>query len=140
MKTLYCDASFDHNSTNQTQEPVVRGKIAIYGEELKQVDKVAIGKVEGLQQYINVFELTAIARAVEIAVEHKWGEALMIYTDSQTAMYWARAGQIKKKGIETLAHTNALEYLARGKNAYGQTIVFNYIPRDGNPAGRLLEI
>lgn len=66
MKKLYCDASFDWTTTEEA-ENVVRGKIAVVGEELRIVEKVAVGKVEGLKQYINILELVALARAIEIA-------------------------------------------------------------------------
>ena len=141
MKTLYTDASFDWNHTQATKEPIVRGKIAISdGNSFERIDKVAIGKVEGLKQYINVLELTAVARAVELASEmNPKDESLSIYTDSQVAMYWARAGKIKAS-VATEAHDNALEYLRKARIQFGGIITFNYIPRDQNPAGKLLEI
>ncbi len=156
MKTLYCDASFSPQGNSRNGENIVRGKIAVVGEGIEKVDKVAIGKVEGLQQYNNVLELTAIARAIELATDAKNGvkcdhpemcnhwachphESLAIFTDSKTAMYWASAGKIKSKGIETLAHTNALDYLRKMRLAFGGVITFNFTRREGNPAGKLLE-
>lgn len=95
MKTLYTDASFDYKYTADSGENIARGKICVSdGKNFTKIDRVAIGKVEGLLQYINVLELTAVARAIELACEipDKDG-SLQIYTDSETAMYWARAGK-----------------------------------------------
>ena len=118
------------------------GKIAISdGASFHRVEKVVVGKVEGLQQYINVLELTAVARAVELAVEHFKDEcdgSLEIHTDSMTAMYWAQAGGIKKKGIRTVAHDGALEYLRMARLLFGGISTFHHIPREKNPAGHLL--
>lgn len=165
MKTLYTDASFDWNQTEKTKENVVRGKIAISdGISFERIDKVAIGKVPELKQYINILELFAIARAIEIASEMRREEsgsckclscngecfgcnechqenfnALTIFTDSQTAMYWARNG-IESKETATEAHNNALEYLRRARIQFGGEITFNFIGRNENPAGKLLEI
>ena len=142
MRTLYTDASFDWTSTDQTTENVVRGKIAISdGNGFERVEKVVIGKVEGLKQYINVLELTAVARAIELAnQENPKSDKLNIFTDSKTAMYWARKSNIKQK-IRTTAHDNVLEYLRRVRIqfGFGGKIEFNFVPRDNNPAGKLLE-
>ena len=137
-KILYTDASFDWNHTDKTTENVVRGKIAVSdGGAFNKVDKVAVGKVEGLKQYINILELTAIARAVELASEENpKADTLTVITDSQTAMYWARNNQIK---VATPAHDNALEYLRRARILFGGEITFNHVLRDQNPAGKLLE-
>jgi len=142
MKKIYCDASFDWNSTNTNGENVVRGKIAIVDDSShERIEKIAIGKVEGLKQYNNVFELIAIARAIELANEDKdKADSLAIYTDSQVAMYWARAGRIKNASVLTEAHKNTLEYLNRERIKFGGKITFNFIPRDKNLAGKLLEI
>lgn len=139
MKTIFTDASFDWHFTNSTEENIVRGKIAIAdGNSFARIEKVAIGKVDGLQQYINILELTAIARAVELACDMKIEDSsLSIYTDSQTAMFWARNG-IKNKSLITEAHTSALEYLKRVRVQFGGIITFNFIHRDENPAGLLL--
>lgn len=140
MKTLYCDASFDWTFTNKTTEPVVRGKIAVSdGKGFNRVEKVAIGKVEGLKQYINILELTAIARAVELAGEvGDEDKSLQIFTDSNVAMFWARAGKIRPK-VLTIAHASALEYLKNARLKFGGIITFNLIPRERNRAGFLLE-
>ncbi len=140
MRTLYTDASFDYRHTAKTKKPFVRGKIAIAdGNGFQRIEKVAIGKVPHLKQYINVFELTAVARAVELAsLEEKKETSLCVYTDSQVAMYWARAGKIKP-AILTEAHANALEYLRKARIQFGGIVTFNFVERLKNPAGKLLE-
>ena len=145
MIKLYCDASFDWTHTNKTEENVVRGKIAITdADKFERVDKVAIGKVPKLKQYINVLELTAIARAIELAIENNWGDGLSIWSDSKVAVGWAHNGKVNPS-VETEAHKTAMDYLLgamkkyREKNmAYGM-IEFNFIPREHNPAGFLLQ-
>ncbi len=124
----------------KAKENVVRGKIAVSdGTDFNCVEKVAIGKVPLLKQYINIFELTAIARAVELATEMKEkADSLAVYTDSKTAMYWASAGKIKAK-VSTQAHENALEYLRKARIQFGGIVTFHFVPRDDNPAGKLLE-
>ena len=141
MKILYCDASFDWKHTDDTKENFVRGKVAISdGKDFNHVDKVVIGKVEGLKQYINVLELTALARAIELAAEmNPKPESLRLNTDSQVAMFWARAGRIKKAGIETEAHVAAFEYLKRARLLFQGIVTFNHVLRSKNPAGWLLE-
>jgi len=138
MKHLYTDASFDHRSTNQSIEPFVRGKIAIAGDGLEIVEKVCVGKVPKLKQYINVLELIAIARAVEIAGQRKLGSSLKVTTDSKTAMIWASNGKVNPD-VQTEAHLNALEYLKKSKAEFGGIVTFYHIQRDWNPAGKLLE-
>jgi len=140
MKTLYTDASFDWTHTQATSENVVRGKIAIAdGDTLKKVEQVVIGKVEGLKQYINIFELIAIARAVELAYDMDIPDKqLEIFTDSQVAMWWARNG-IKNKEIITDAHSHTLDYLKRMMLDFEGAITFNFVPRGHNPAGILLQ-
>lgn len=140
MKTLYTDASFDYRHTDETPENIVRGKIAIAdGGSFKRVEKVAIGKVDGLKQYINILELTAIARAVELAYDMNIEDkSLEIITDSQTAMFWARNG-IRSKITITEAHASALDYLKRARLNFGGIITFNFISREQNPAGFLLQ-
>ena len=140
MKILYCDASFDWAQTEINDENVVRGKIAISnGNNFKRIEKVVIGKVEGLKQYINIYELTAVARAVELASElNPKPETLTIFTDSMTAMYWARNNKIPSK-ILTSAHDNALEYLRRARIQFGGEVIFNHVLREQNPAGFLLQ-
>lgn len=139
MKTLYTDGSFDWTFTNKTTESVVRGKIAISdGKGFNRVEKIAIGKVQMLKQYINIIELTAIARAIELASEiGDEDKSLEIFTDSNVAMFWARAGQIRHK-VCTLAHQNALDYLKKARLNFGGIITFNTIPREQNLAGFLL--
>lgn len=140
MKTLYCDASFDWKHTDATTENIVRGKIAISdGKNFHRVDKVAIGKVDGLKQYINILELTALARAVELACEmpDKDG-SLQLYADSKVAMIWARSGKVSHK-VMSEAHDNALQYLRNARKLFGGIVTFYHIPRNENPAGWLLE-
>jgi len=140
MKTLYCDASYDYRHTEETTEPIVRGKIAISGEGINAVEKVAIGKVPILKQYINILELVAIARAIEKASESEWQDnSLQIFTDSEVAKGWAKAGNVSPK-VKTPAHEHALEYLKKARLLFGGVITFNFIPRDKNPAGKLLEL
>ena len=136
MKKLYCDASFDWTTTEEA-ENVVRGKIAVVGEELRIVEKVAVGKVEGLKQYINILELVALARAIEIAKERQWEPDLRVTTDSQVARIWASSGKINEK-VETAAHTSALEYLARVRKEFGGVVTFYHTKREFNPAGIVL--
>lgn len=140
MKTLYTDASFDWTTTERTEENVVRGKIAVAdGFGYERIESVAVGKVENLKQYINIFELTAVARAVELAYDMKVDDrSLEVITDSQVAMWWARNG-IKKKEVITEAHLGALDYLKRARLKFGGTITFNFTPREQNPAGHLLQ-
>lgn len=140
MKTLYTDASFDYHHTARTADNFVRGKIAVAdGNGFARIEKVIVGKVPKLQQYINVLELTAVARAVELAsLDKEKVDSLAVYTDSKTAMYWARAGKIKAK-VSTQAHENALEYLRKARIQFGGIVTFHFVPRDDNPAGHLLE-
>lgn len=141
MKTLFTDASFDYHHTDETTENVVRGKIAISDDgNFRRIEKVAIGKVPKLRQYINVLELTAIARAIEIASEMTdTNNFLQVNTDSKVAMIWASSKKVHKK-VETEAHRQALEYLRKSCQLFGGVITFAYIPREENPAGHLLEV
>ena len=140
MKTLYTDASFDYHHTTKTTESFVRGKIAVAdGNGFARIEKVIVGKVPELKQYINILELTAVARAVELAsLEETKAQSLAVYTDSKTAMIWARNGKIKAD-VSTEAHANALEYLRKARIQFGGIVTFNFIGRDENPAGKLLE-
>ncbi len=138
MKQIFTDASFDWNHTERTKEPVVRGKICVVCDELKIVEKVAIGKVPTLKQYINILELIAIARAIEVATQRQWEKDIRITTDSQVARIWASSGKINPK-VATDAHNNALEYLAKAKKDFGGVITFYHTKREHNPAGFVLE-
>ena len=140
MIKLYADASFSYTQTEKTTENVVRGKIAISNYyNLNVVEKVAVEKVPNLLQYINILELIAIARAVELACEMKERDRLLeIHTDSQVAVSWANTGKVKQK-VRTEAHTNALEYLRRASIKFGGRVSFHYVPRNNNPAGHLLQ-
>lgn len=63
-KTLYTDGSFNWKHGRDTTENVVRGKICVTdGQHFTKIENVAIGKIEGLMQYINILEFFAIARA-----------------------------------------------------------------------------
>ena len=141
---MFCDASFDYLSTNATSEPFVRGKIAISdGRDFNRVERVAIGKVDGLRQYINILELTAICRAVELAHDVCKEDSLSVRSDSMVALAWAKRGKIPNK-IRTQAHVSVLEYLAKvSAQFYGtsleRSIEFIHVGRDNNPAGKLLE-
>lgn len=139
MRTLYTDASFDWKHTDETDENVVRGKIAVSdGESLQRIERVAVGRVEGLRQYINIFELVAIARAVEMeSLDPNRDTNLRILTDSRVAMLWAGSGKIKGK-VRTKAHEAALEYLRRARIQHGGIITFHHVGRKENPAGHLL--
>lgn len=141
MQVLFTDASFDYRHTKKAKD-VVRGKIAVSDGtvgKIKRIEKVAIGKVQGLKQYNNVLELIAIGRAIEIASETKDADnSLKLFTDSKVAMYWARAGKIKPT-VATQAHLNALEYVRNARNVFNGVVTFNFIGRDHNPAGHLLE-
>lgn len=139
MKTLYTDASFDHRSTNASEDVVVRGKIAIAGEKYERIEKVAIGKVPTLQQYINILELTAIARAVELACDFREEDNMLsVYSDSQVAVIWASNSKVNPK-ISTVAHENAIEYLRQVRIKFGGVVTFHHVKREHNPAGYLLE-
>lgn len=139
MKVLYTDASFDSAHTAQTTEPFVRGKIAVSdGKEFQRVERVAVGKVPNLQQYINILELTAVARAVELACDMTDCDGFLhVYTDSMVAKAWATNGKVNPK-VSTEAHVSALEYLRQARIKFGGGVTFYHILRDGNPAGWLL--
>lgn len=138
MVHLFTDASFDWHHTEKTKESFVRGKIAVVGEGLVVVDKVAVGKVPGLKQYTNILELTAIARAIELAITNKFEKNLKISTDSMVAMYWASSGKIKDS-VRTKAHQEALDYLRNMKKQFNGIVTFYHTGRDKNPAGHKLE-
>lgn len=145
MIKFYCDASFNYNHTDSQRENgenVVRGKIAVVSEgapiEIKAVDKVMVGLVPGLRQYINILELTAVARAVELAIIHKFEGDIEIFTDSRIAAGWAHNKCVNPK-IETEAHRQAIDYLKGGLQKYPGKVMFYFVPRERNPAGHLLE-
>lgn len=139
MLILYTDASFDYKHADETLEDFVRGKICVSdGNGYERIEKVVVGKVGALRQYINILELTAVARAVELASELKAADtsldSLAIYTDSKIAMSWAINGKMKDK-VRTVAHDNVLAYLRRGRLQFGGVITFNWVSRNDNPAG-----
>ncbi len=122
-----------------TTEPFVRGKIAVAdGLGFERIEKVVIGKVGELRQYINLLELIAVTRAVELASEWKEKvDSLAVHTDSRIAQGWAANGKISQK-FSTVAHDNALEYLRVARTQFGGVITFHWVPRNNNPAGWLL--
>ena len=137
MKIFYTDASFDWTSTEKTNGNVIRGKIAIVGEGLKLIEDVVIGKVPTLKQYINIYELIAVARAIELAKEKGWDD-IQIFTDSSVAKTWANKGVSATPFTE--AHRSCQEYITRVKMEHGGKIEVGHVLRDQNPAGKLLEI
>ena len=140
MKKLYTDAGYTwQNSEKVKMGEQIVGRICVADDEgFSRVEMVGVGKVPVLKQYINVFELVAIARAIEVAIEKGWTGNLAIYTDSKVAMIWASHGIGKK--IETEAHTNAYEYLRSARKNYIGIVTYNHVPRDYNPAGKILEV
>ena len=83
------------------------GEIVIKLPEFTMREKFTI-KAVGLRQFINRFEIFAIRKALEI-IKGKNIEHFVIYSDSQTAVYWARHPNVK------------------------------WIPREENEAGHILE-
>lgn len=140
MKKLYTDAGYTWQNTDKTEEgKPIMGRICVADDEgFSRIEMVGVGKVPVLKQYINIFELVAIARAIEIAIEKGWTGSLAIYTDSKVAMIWASHGVGKK--VETEAHKNAHEYLRTARKNYIGLISYNHVPRDYNPAGKILEV
>ena len=141
MKILYTDAGYTWQNTDKTEEgkPII-GRICVAdGEGFSRVELAGIGKVPRLKQYINIFELIAIARAIEVAIEKGWVGSLKIYTDSQVAMIWAKNGKVSNK-VKTNGHISALEYLCTARKNYIGDVTYNHVGRDNNPAGKLLEI
>ena len=141
MKKIYTDAGYTWQNTEKVKEgEQIMGRICVADEDgFVRVEKVGVGKVPKLIQYINIFELIAVARSIEIAIEKGWTGSLEIYTDSQVAVGWASKGKIKNKRIETQAHTSALEYLRTARKNYIGSVSYNYVPRDYNLAGHVLE-
>jgi ribonuclease HI len=140
MTKIFTDASFNWQDTEKSDEVVVKGKICIFYdvEKFKIVENVAIGKVPSLKQYINIFELVAICRAIEHATVLKLKD-IAIVTDSSVACSWATKGKLKDSTMVTEAHTNVFEYLDRVKKEFGGIITFSHTPREFNPAGIVLD-
>lgn len=141
MKKVYTDAGYTWQNTSTVKEGgQIIGRICVADDDgFVRVEKVGVGKVPKLVQYINIFELIAVARSIEIAIEKGWTGNLAIYTDSQVAMGWASKGTIKNKRVETEAHRSALEYLRTARKNYIGIVSYNYVPRDYNLAGHVLE-
>lgn len=140
MKKLYTDAGYTWQNTEKTEDGApIMGRICVADDEgFSRVEMVGVGKVPVLKQYINIFELVAIARAIEIAIEKGWVGNLAIYTDSKVAMIWASHGVGEK--VKTEAHANAQEYLRTARKNYIGIVTYYHVPRDYNPAGKILEI
>ena len=141
VKKIYTDAGYTWQNTLSTKdgEPIM-GRICVAdGEGFQRIEMVGVGKVPVLKQYINIFELIAIARAIEVAIEMGWVGSLSIHTDSKVAMIWASSGKVSQK-VETEAHKGALEYLRTARKNYVGIVTYNHVGRDYNPAGKLLEI
>jgi ribonuclease HI len=140
IKKLYTDAGYTWQNTATTKdgEPIM-GRICVADEEgFNSIEMAGVGKVPVLKQYINVFELIAIARAIEVAIEKGWVGSLSIHTDSKVAMIWASTGKVSSK-VETDAHIGALEYLRTARKNYIGIVTYNHVGREHNPAGKLLE-
>jgi hypothetical protein len=140
MKVLYTDAGYTWQNTKKTPENgQIMGRICVADEDkFSRVENVGVGKVPVLIQYINIFELVAIARAIEIAIEKGWVGNLAIRTDSKVAMIWASSGKIKPK-VATPAHLGALEYLKTARRNYIGVVTYHHVPRHLNYAGIILE-
>jgi len=139
-KILFTDAGYTWENTEKTKdgEPII-GRICVADSEgFCRIEHVGIGKVPVLKQYINVFELVAIARGIETAIDKGWVGSLSIYTDSQVAKIWASSGKVGKS-VMTEAHKNALEYLRTARKNYIGIVTYNHIPREKNVAGWALE-
>lgn len=139
-KVLFTDAGYTWQNTDATKEgEAIMGRICVADSEgFSRIEMVGVGKVPVLKQYINVFELIAVARAIEVAIEKGWVGSLAIYTDSKTASIWASSGKVSKAS-ETEAHRNALEYLRTARKNYIGIVTYNHVRREKNPAGHLLE-
>lgn len=140
MKKIYTDAGYTWQNTDKTEEgKQIMGRICVADDDgFSRVEVVGVGKVPDLKQYINIFELIAVARAIEVAIEKGWIGSLAIYTDSQVATIWAGKGSVNKK-VETEAHRSALEYLRTARKNYIGIVSYNHVPRDFNVAGKILE-
>lgn len=140
MNRLYTDAGYTWQNTEATEDgKPIMGRICVSdGNDLNKVEMVGVGRVPVLRQYINIFELIAVARAVEVAIENGFVGDLEIHTDSMVAMGWAKNGRCSNK-VRTLAHDGALEYLANARKNFIGEITFHHVPRDINPAGIILE-
>ena len=140
MKTLYTDAGYTWQNTESTKDgELIKGRICVADTEgFNRIEMAGVPKVPVLKQYINVFELIAIARAIEVAIEKGWVGNLAIHTDSKVAMIWASSGKVSAK-VETQAHAGALEYLRTARRNYVGIVTYNHVGREYNPAGKLLE-
>jgi len=139
---LYTDATVTWQKYANNKETILKGKICIIAEDNAEhpfyvIEEVAVGRVEGLKQYINVYELIAVARAIELAKEKGWND-IQIFTDSSVAKTWANKGVSATPFTE--AHRSCQEYITKVKAEHGGKIEIGHVLRDQNPAGKLLEI
>lgn len=139
MKLIYTNSLFNYQKYKELpDEKVLTGIICVACDDFQKIEKVGVGRVEGLKQYTNIFEFIAIARAVELAIENKLTEDLEIFTDSLTAKTWAEKGM--KIERYTAAHKSANSYFQDMIKNYPHNVVFEHIGREKNPAGKILEI
>lgn len=139
---LYTDATFPWQKYANTDDKILKGKICIIAEDnaehpLNVIEEVGVGRVEGLKQYINIFELIAVTRAIEIAKEKGWND-IQIFTDSFIAKTWANK-EVNASPF-TEVHRSCQEYITKAKAEHGGKIEIGHILREYNPAGELLEI
>jgi len=142
LMKLYTDATFTWQKYAKTDDKILKGKICIIAEDnaehpLNVIEEVVVGRVEGLKQYINIYELIAVARAIELAKEKGWDD-IQIFTDSSVAKTWANKGVSATPFTE--AHRSCQEYITRVKMEHSGKIEIGHVLRDQNPAGKLLEI
>lgn len=137
LKLIHTDAGCKWQETKN--KPTVKGRICIADHDgFVLVEEPVLETQPHLRQYINVFEMLAIARAIEIATEKKWGNALSISTDSMTARFWVTNG-IKNKKVSTPLHQAVYQRVCEARRAFGGVITFHLIPREENRAGHVLE-
>ena len=140
MKLIYTDAGFSYQKYEKLPEAqMMEGIICVTCDDFQVIEKVGVGRVEGLKQYINIFELIAIARGIELMIEKKIDEDVSLFTDSFTAKTWATKDKINTKRF-TAAHDNALTYFRDMMEHFPHVVAFNHVLRDDNPAGKLLEL
>ena len=139
---IYTDASFSWQRYIDTDDKIIKGKVCIIAEDSIEspfniIEEVGIGRVDKLKQYINILELIAITRAIEIAGEKGWGN-INVITDSSVAKTWATRGI--RASLFTEAHRSCQEYFNKAKAGHKGRVEIMHVVRDKNPAGKLLEI
>lgn len=140
---MYTDASFTWQKYATTDEKALNGQICVVAENdadnpFHVIEDTVVGRVEGLKQYINCFELIAVARAIEIAKEKGWDD-IQIITDSFIAKTWATNRKVNASPYTEL-HRSCEEFITRAIREHGGKIEVGHILREHNPAGKLLEI